>query len=127
MRQYTAFAFGVPHDINGFHPSTMSSVYLSHSLVVPFRSRAARSARGFYERLTRPPAHPLRPVIPGNAWGLCITAPAGTELGAPYSPGTVNNFVPDKRCLRTEALHPSRGVAPSGFRPLRNILVCSLP
>ena len=74
-----------------------------------------------------PPTHPLRPVIPDNAWGLCITAPAGTELGAPYSSGTVNNFVPDKRCLRTKALHPSRGVAPSDFRPLRNILVCSLP
>jgi len=36
MRQFIAFAFGVPHDINGFHPYTMSSINLSHPLVVPF-------------------------------------------------------------------------------------------
>ena len=41
MRQYAAFAFGVPHDINGFHPYTMSSAYLSHALVVPFLTRSA--------------------------------------------------------------------------------------
>jgi len=39
MRQRTAFAFGVPHDINGFHPYTMSSVHLSHFQVLPFLSR----------------------------------------------------------------------------------------
>ncbi len=66
-------------------------------------------------------------MIPDNAWGLCITAPAGTELGAPYSSGTVNNFVPDKRSLRAEALRPSRGIAPSDLRPLRKILDCGLP
>ena len=38
-RQYIAFAFGVPHDINGFHPYTMSSMYLLRPLVVPFRPR----------------------------------------------------------------------------------------
>ena len=36
MRQSVAFAFGVPHDINGFHPYTMSSTDLSHPLVLPF-------------------------------------------------------------------------------------------
>ena len=39
VRQYSAFAFGVPHDINGFHPYTMSSMYLSHPLVVPYLSQ----------------------------------------------------------------------------------------
>ena len=29
------------------------------------------------------------PINPGNAWGFCLTAPAGTELGPPYSSGTV--------------------------------------
>jgi len=38
MRQSAAFAFGVPHDINGFHPYTMSSTDLSHPLAVPFLS-----------------------------------------------------------------------------------------
>src|SRR3989344_1974555 len=50
-----------------------------------------------------------------------------TELGAPYSSGNVNYFLPDKRCLRAEALHPPRGIARSGFRPLSNILGCSPP
>ena len=35
-------------------------------------------------------------MISGNAWGLCITAPAGTELGAPYSSGTVEMSSPTK-------------------------------
>ena len=37
MCQSVAFAFGVPHDINGFHPYTMSSTDLSHPLALPFR------------------------------------------------------------------------------------------
>ena len=43
----------------------------------------------FNFQLTLPPTDPLRPINPGNAWGFCITAPAGTELGSPYSSGTV--------------------------------------
>ena len=43
----------------------------------------------FNFQLTIPPTDPLRPINPGNARGFCITAPAGTELGPPYSSGTV--------------------------------------
>ncbi len=43
-----------------------------------------------------PPTRSLRPINPDNARGLCITAPAGTELGTPYSYGTIN---PDKRAF----------------------------
>ena len=43
----------------------------------------------FNFQLTLPPTDPLRPINPGNARGFCITAPAGTELGPPYSFGTV--------------------------------------
>ena len=43
----------------------------------------------FNFQLTLQPTNPLRPINPGNAWGFCITAPAGTELGSPYSSGTV--------------------------------------
>jgi len=39
----------------------------------------------------------------------------------------VGTFFPPKRGLQPEGLHPSRGVAASGFRPLRKILDCSLP
>ena len=81
----------------------------------------------FNLELTKPPTHPLRPINPGNARGFCITATAGTELVPPYSSGTVNNFLPDKRTLHPEGLLRSRNVAPSDFRPLRKILDCSLP
>ena len=43
----------------------------------------------FNFQLTLPPTNPLRPINPGNAWGFCLTAPAGTELGSPYSCITV--------------------------------------
>ncbi len=35
------------------------------------------------------PTHPLRPVIPNNAWDLRITAAAGTKLAVPSSSITV--------------------------------------
>lgn len=37
------------------------------------------------------------------------------------------NFPDHKSFLRPEGLHQTRGVAPSGFRPLRKILDCSHP
>ena len=39
----------------------------------------------------------------------------------------ISTFVPDNRALRSENLLHSRGVAPSGFRPLRKIPHCCLP
>lgn len=51
----------------------------------------------FNFQLTLPPTDPLRPINPGNAWGFCLTAPAGTELGSPYSSGTVNLAVSSQR------------------------------
>jgi len=47
MRQYIAFAFGVPHDINGFHPYSMSSIYLSHPLSFAVSFAPPRLGRGF--------------------------------------------------------------------------------
>ncbi len=41
--------------------------------------------------------------------------------------GYRHHFVPDKRALRPEGLHHPRGVAASGFRPLRKIPRCCLP
>ena len=40
---------------------------------------------------------------------------------------TTCTFVIDNRALRDESLHHSRGIAPSGFRPLRKIPHCCLP
>ena len=79
-----------------------------------------------------PPTHPLNPVIPDNACTLRITAAAGTELAGAYSYGT--SMAPAGAfCSRTKAvydpegLHPARGMAGSGFRPLTNIPYCCLP
>ncbi len=47
-------------------------------------------ARSFHTELTLPPTHPLRPVNPNNAWDLCVTAAAGTELAVPSSFATIN-------------------------------------
>ena len=80
----------------------------------------------FTIRLLRHLRNSLRPVIPDNAWILRMTAAAGTELAEAYSSATVI-FVTDKSSLQPEGIHPARGVAPSGFRPLWKIPYCCLP
>ena len=53
------------------------------------QSNSGVEPRTFTIRLIKPPALPLRPVIPNNACNLRITAAAGTELAVAYSLGTV--------------------------------------
>ncbi len=81
-----------------------------------------------------PPTCALGPVNPSNACTLRITAAAGTELAGASSQAFVKRaaindtpFITCDRSLQPEGIHPPRGVAPSGFRPLRMILDCSLP
>ena len=80
--------------------------------------------------LSLPPTHPLSPVIPNNACHLRITAAAGTELAVTSSgldqPAEAGFLTPDSG-LHPEGLPPARGVAASGFRPLRKIRYCSPP
>src|SRR5437762_4955483 len=71
---------------------------------------------------------------PNNACALCIAAAAGTELAVSSSSGTIKpvavryrHLFPNDRSLQPEDLHPPRGVAPSGFPPLRKILDCCHP
>src|SRR6266849_1678959 len=73
-----------------------------------------------------PPTSALRPIIPNNARTLCITAAAGTELAGASSTSTVI-IVLVERSLHHKGLHPPRGVAASGFRPLCKIPHCCLP
>ena len=91
--------------------------------------------RSFHTRLTYPPTRPLRPIIPNNACPLRITAAAGTELAGASFGSTVSRqrlitsgvfFLPDSG-LHPEGLHPTRGVARSGFPPLPKPLDCCLP
>ncbi len=78
----------------------MSSSHLSLSLDVPFRKQLPSWAREFDPRLTHPPTYALRPINPDNAWGLCITATAGTELVTSYSLGTLSTLIPNKSDLQ---------------------------
>ncbi len=74
-------------------------------------------AIGIRISIALPPTRSLRPVIPSNACTLSMTAAAGTELAGAYSLDTVI-FFSNKRSLKSENLHPPRGVAASGFPPL---------
>ncbi len=132
--QMAAFATGVPPDIYGFHPYTGNSAILSGTLAWQYRMQFQGWALGFHTRLAKPPTLALRPINPNNACTLRITAAAGTELAGASFGGTVKRtdinrtqFFPLDRSLRPEGLHPSRGVAGSGFRPLPNIPDCCLP
>ena len=101
-------------------PSALESKSISNSSKVKLLR--------FNQRLSRPPTDSLCPINPDNARGFCITAAAGTEFAPPYSWSTVTRrFLLQKSSLHPEGLLRARGVASSGFRPLRNILDCCLP
>ncbi len=121
--QSLAFATDVPPDIYAFHCYTGNSRLPSGPLARQFSTTFPGWARGFHAKLALPPTHALRPVNPNNAWGLRVTAAAGTELAAPsfavnIKPDVSRALLTADRGLRPEGLHPPRGVAPSGFRPL---------
>ena len=69
-------------------------------------------------------------MTPNNASHLRLTAAAGTKLAVTsfgFDQFTEVNFLTPDSSLHPERLHPTRGVAASGFRPLRNIRYCSPP
>ena len=72
-------------------------------------------------------------MIPNNVRTVRVTAAAGTYLARASSEDRSNkgiaplHFLPSDSGLQPEGLHPARGVAWSGFRPLPKILDCSHP
>ncbi len=67
-------------------------------------------------------------MIPNNVRAVRVTAAAGTNLACASSADRSTSkldLLPTDSGLQPEGLHPARGVAPSGFRPLRKILDCS--
>ena len=69
-------------------------------------------------------------MIPNNVSHLRITAAAGTKLAVTSSgadQSDCSDFLTPDSSLHPEGLRPTRGVAASGFRPLRNIRYCSPP
>ena len=83
----SAFAVGVPCDINGFHPSTTSSNIPENpqSLIVSSDMQQVKPVP-LTKRRIKPPTDPLRPVNPDNACTLRLTEASGTELAGTYSP-----------------------------------------
>ena len=95
-------------------------------------ARSSVKPRDFSSRRTVPPTRALSPVIPNNVRTVRLTAAAGTNLARASSrdhSSTVlhGTLFPLDRSLQPEGLHPPRGVARSGFRPLPKILDCSHP
>ena len=84
----SAFAVGVPCDINGFHPSTTSSNIPENpqSLIVSSDMQQVKPVP-LTKRRIKPPTDPLRPVNPDNACTLRLTEASGTELAGTYSTG----------------------------------------
>ena len=127
LAQLSAFASGIPLDIYVFHHYTRNSNSLYHIQDLQYQMHFQGWALGFHTWLISPPTPALRPMIPNNARIPRLTAAAGTKLADPFLHGTFIVLFPYDRALRPEGLHHSRGVAASGFPPLRNIPYCCLP
>ena len=85
IHQCTAFAAGVPPDINAFHRSTGNSMHPLDPQATQYWAQFPGWAGGFHTQLTSPPTCALCPVIPNNARHLRLTAAAGTKLAVASS------------------------------------------
>jgi len=61
MSQHAAFAYGVPHDINGFYPYTVSSACLLHSRALPFLQTSSRLSRKISQETNNAAYTPFTP------------------------------------------------------------------
>jgi hypothetical protein len=63
--------------------------------------------------LTKPPTHPLSPVIPSNACHLCLTAAAGTELAvASFGIAQLQDLFDPFACLNPTVVYTPKGFVP---------------
>src|SRR5207244_3909987 len=67
--------------------------------------------------------------LPPTYYRGCWHVVAGASSGGTVTLSAINlsGFVPPESGLQPEGLLPARGVAASGFRPLRKIPHCCLP
>ncbi len=88
-----------------------------------FTSDLSDRLRSLYAQLIRTTlATSVLPRLLARSWPLLI--PEVPSTPGHFLPGL---FFPQKRSLRPEGLHPPRGMAGSGFRPLSNIPYCCHP
>ncbi|PHU10125.1 hypothetical protein BC332_21985 [Capsicum chinense] len=66
------------------------------SITTPFLVSGCLGIHRFDGGLKKPPIDALRPIILDNAYIICITATAGTELADAYSPDTITASSPSK-------------------------------
>ncbi len=101
--QEAAFASGVPAGIYAFHRYTRGSASPCSTQGAQYGKPFRGWAPGFHSPLTRPPACPLRPVIPTNARTPRITAAAGTEFAGASSAARVRGRPPPsgRKCFTT--------------------------
>ena len=124
--QRPAFAIGVLPDIYIFHRYTGNpSLPIALSPPVPGASTVKRWT--FTTGRDEPPTSPLRLIIPDNACTLRYYRGCWHVVSRCLFNGKLYlacSLI--KRGLQPEGLHPSRGVAASGLRPLCNIPHCCL-
>src|SRR4029450_11847568 len=145
--QSAAFAAGVPPDICAFHRYTGNSTLPYWTLATAVSGGVPRLSLGVshptyraaYELFTpndsgqRSPPALARPLRARYAQRFRTTLPPYVlpRLLARSWPGLLlwvpSCFVPTESGLQPEGRHPARGVAASGFRPLRKIPHCCLP
>ncbi len=132
--QRAAFATGVPLDIYAFHRYTKNSALLSSTSLVVLNAFPQLSCgishsthRTAYAPFTPSKSEQRsRPLYYRGCWHRVSRL---FLLWYYHSKAVLRPwpFIPHDRSLQSEDLHPPRDVAPSGFRPLRMILDCSLP
>ena len=108
--QLAAFASGVLPDIYAFHRSTGNSASLWAIQAPQSRAQCRGWAPALHARLERPPALPLRPVIPNNARTPRITAAAGTKFAGASSQGTFRRSEKRRYSPATVVYTPRRSV-----------------
>ena len=87
--QWSAFTTGIPPKLYEFHLSVKYSYYLNFSQEFKFSMLVPSWVQIFNNKFWDQPTNALRPINSNNAFILCITASAGTELDDDYSNATV--------------------------------------
>src|SRR5256886_512071 len=116
-------------------PSISPFLLKFHEPLAPSRTAVFEAVSGLSPEISLPTCHTAyEPFTPSNSeqrWpptsyrGCWHVVSRGFFYW--YRHPSCEVFVPVERGLHTEMLHPPRGVAASGFRPLRKIPHCCLP
>ncbi len=131
--QEAAFATGVPPDIYEFHFYTGNSASLSQTQAWQFRMHFWGWAPGFHSPTRQATYTRFTPSDSEQRWHSPYYRGCWHGVSQCFlteyrrNPGLPDCFFPRDRTLQPEGLLRPRGVAASGFPPLRKIPHCCLP